>query len=261
MISISKAICLIAGAMLCAFGFAQSSLKQDPPFFPIVVRPDSPFKTSTFTNFKPEALPRIRFSYGQAVLEGAFGPVPTTIGQIPAFSASTSLKYNQFGVQAKYLRSNNDPNALADTMNIGAWWNPTDMQALLGVFNWQPTQSLLFTAGGSIYAPLSTQLDTGATATSSLFGIQYSPTKKVNVSVQYEELRRSPLSLGYAYAYAPNERWYTLGVGYKLNNQTSFKFFWQMSDVDLKNLGNVNPFNNNTAQRPGLISSQLSIKF
>lgn len=243
---------------LGVLAFAQEEGKVQPPFRPALLVPESPFRAATFGSLKPIQFPKVKFSYGQAIIESYF-----TMRNIPAtasFSAQTTVKLSKFAIGASYQRTGKNASGESDVENLGAWWNPSDIQAVTGRFQWSVAPNLDFEAGQSIYAPLTSALDTGANAQSTLFGVSYKPSDNFRMSLQYEDLKRSGASLAYAYAYAANERWYTLGLGYRLNERTNFRFFWQLSDVDLKS-GSLNLFNNTNAQRPGLVSTQLSIKF
>lgn len=261
MVHLRKAALTLTALLAAWVGFAQDSTKSAPPFQPVLSLSDSPLRAASFGIAKPINFQRVRFVYGQAIVEGRFGVQTPISGQPLAFSAGTDVRVGSVGINTTYQRNNAVANPSGESFNLGAWWNPTDMQALLTTLRWAANSTFTVEAGGSVYAPLSYRNDNAVAAQSTLFGVAYRPQKNLSLSLQYEELRRNPLSQGYAYSYAQNERWYTLGFGYKMGDRASFKFFWQLSDVDLKGLGTVNPFNNSTAQRPGLISTQVTFKF
>jgi polyhydroxyalkanoate synthesis regulator phasin len=172
---------------------------------------------------------------------------------------------DQYGLKGGYRYIEPNYAAPGDWGRIGLWWNPTDIKGPVaeGYFNFSKTLGLKAT--GEYY---------NGTGLSGGFLSNHDKVTRLTADLTYKFMTNASVDLGVesvdwtfsttahptTNGLKPYERWYSLGFGYDLSNNTMLKVMWQISDYNSKGQPGWTVFGQPTA-KGGLITTQLSIKF
>ncbi len=191
-----------------------------------------------------------------------------------AWYANVGLDSGRWGANVEYRSIDPLFAAPGDWGRIGMWWNPVDIEGIMGKahFNLSDDMRLVGTAEG--YRGRETDnsiLSHDDKLNRYTVGIEYKMSSNYDLALGVEDVRwdldsTNPMvplgSDGKA-----TERWYNLGFGWSLSDNAKLKFLWQVSDYKALQLpGFALPFGtfNNPGQnraKGGLITTQLSVKF
>ena len=199
-----------------------------------------------------------------------------------AWWASFSYQKEKWGAAAGYRQILPQFGAPGSWGRIGIWWNPTDIEGFF-VSGWTNlTDRVKIGARGDFYQGTNTTLQYPVNADGNISYDQVGLTNddKINrflVDLEYDFKNNWKLWLGAEFVdwklaardegigsdFKPRERWYNIGLDYKLSDKASWSIWWQISDYDSKGMPGFNPFINSQDQKAkgGWITSQLSIRF
>jgi len=179
-------------------------------------------------------------------------------GDLSWMGGNLSLKAGYRYIEPNYA-------APGDWGRIGIWWNPTDIKGPTAELGYNFTKTLALKATGEYYN--GTGLSGGFLSTSDKItrltadlGYKFMPGASVDLGIESVDWSLSTTAHTLTNGLKPYERWYTLGLGYDLSNNTMLKIMWQVSDYNSKGQPGFTVFGQPTA-RGGLITTQLSIKF
>ncbi len=189
-----------------------------------------------------------------------------------AANASIGLESGRWGASVGFRKIDPLFAAPGDWGRIGLWWNPVDIQGVQGSAHLNLSNDIRLVASG--------ESDTGTQETASVLsrkdkissfkgGLEYKMATNYNLSLGVEMVR---WSLDKASPLIPTgsngdiiERWYDLGFGWSLSDNSKLSFMWQVSDYKAREVPNFNlPFGVTGPQsvaKGGLITTQLSVKF
>jgi hypothetical protein len=189
-----------------------------------------------------------------------------------AYDVSAGFDVSKVGVSVGYRRIEPQFSAPGDWGRIGIWWNPTDIKGVNASAKFNVNDKLKLTAKGEFLTGTGTNLSDGnGLSTDDKINhynvdLDYKLGANGNVQLGYELVDWNLASRTGFNGGKPQERWYNIGFGYKLNELTKFSILWQISDYDGKgingfNLG-YNPSNTSDSKATGgLITTQITVKF
>jgi len=231
----------------------------------------------------------INYKFGDVMFRGGYSQSnlaqdsTTTLDEDNyAWWASFSYQKEKWGAAAGYRQILPQFGAPGSWGRIGIWWNPTDIEGFF-VSGWTNlTDRVKIGARGDFYQGTNTTLQYPVNADGNISYNQVGLTNddKINrflVDLEYDFKNNWKLWLGAEFVdwklaardegigsdFKPRERWYNIGLDYKLSDKASWSIWWQISDYDSKGMPGFNPFINSQDQKAkgGWITSQLSIRF
>lgn len=177
-----------------------------------------------------------------------------------AYWGGFSYGKDKWGLTAGYKQINPFFAAPGDWGRIGIWYNPSDIKGGYAKFNFDPSTGVKLTGAVDIL----TGTGKGGVLTTG------DKLNHYNVELGYK-LSGNDLTLGFedvewklaGTGLKPHERWYNIGVGFNLAENTKWSFLWQISDYDSKGAAGFNPFTGSaqTTAKGGVLSTQFSVKF
>lgn len=189
-----------------------------------------------------------------------------------AANASIGLESGRWGASVGYRKIDPLFAAPGDWGRIGLWWNPVDIQGVQGSAHLNLSNDIRLVASG--------ESDTGTQENSSVLsrkdkissfkgGLEYKMATNYNLSLGVEMVRWSLDKSSPLIPAGSNgdiiERWYDLGFGWSLSDNSKLSFMWQVSDYKAREVPNFDlPFGVTGPQsvaKGGLITTQLSVKF
>ena len=209
------------------------------------------------------------FHFGKIEVNGAYAKSDVRFNNTriisdnnAAWYANASYEADRWSVGAGYRRIESYYGAPGDWGRIGIWWNPTDIKGPRAHASFKLTPNLDLMGSGEFY--------TGVDANGSASLTTSDKINRYTVGLDYKFAPTSDVSLGYEQvewnlsgaAAKPLERWFNLGFGFHLSDNTKLSLMWQVSDYDSKSVAGFNPFGGaDTLGRGGLITTQISVKF
>lgn len=189
-----------------------------------------------------------------------------------AANAGIGLESGRWGASVGYRKIDPLFAAPGDWGRIGLWWNPVDIQGVQGSAHLNLSNDIRLVASG--------EADTGTQEKSSVLshkdkissikgGLEYKMATNYNLSLGVEMVRWSLDKNSPLIPVGSNgdivERWYDLGFGWSLSDNSKLSFMWQVSDYKAREVPNFDlPFGVTGPQsvaKGGLITTQLSVKF
>lgn len=175
-----------------------------------------------------------------------------------------AMENDKFGLNAGYAEIQPNFKSMGDWGRVGMWWNPNDVKGFTVGGHLNLTEALTLKAKGGFWTGI------GNTAGS------LRTNDKINnytADLNYQMSNGWDLNLGAEFvdwniagvAGKPRERWYNIGLGYKLSDAAKLSILWQISDYDGKGVAGFNPIAAggyaNTRASGNLITTQFSVKF
>lgn len=182
-----------------------------------------------------------------------------------AYGASVKFAQSGFDVNAGWRQVNPFFGAPGDWGRIGIWWNPTDIKGFhanvgtnFGGFGVKAGYQG-YTGTGKVTGGLSTSDKINALN----LDVTYKLSGAYDLSLGYENVEWDLKTAGNFTGGKPRERWYNIGLGMNIAENSRLSFLWQISDYDSKGVAGFNPFTNSASGRAkgGLLSTQFTLKF
>ena len=161
---------------------------------------------------------------------------------------------------------------------IGIWWNPSDIEGFWAKGHLNLTDALKLHGSAEFYNGSDTDI-AGSIGlleddeiTSFKINLSYEAGNNVTFWAGAEMVhwdlvaRAAPRGTGGGFLGGEtDERWYDVGVKYRMNDNSWWSIRWQISDYDGKGTSGMNPFpsffSSSTTAKGGYITSTLGIKF
>jgi hypothetical protein len=191
-----------------------------------------------------------------------------------AWYANVGLDSGRWGANVEYRSIDPLFAAPGDWGRIGMWWNPVDIEGIMGKAHFNLNDDLRLV--GTVEGYRGRETDNSILSHDDelrryTVGVEYKMASNYDLALGVEDVRwdldsSSPL-IPLGSDGKVTERWYNLGFGWSLSDNAKLKFLWQVSDYKaLQVPGFSLPFgtNNNPGQnraKGGLITTQLSVKF
>jgi hypothetical protein len=224
----------------------------------------------------------INFNIGSWMLNAGYSQSNVNLGDTAvidednaAWWASLGTKREKWGINFGYRRIEPQFGAPGSWGRIGIWWNPTDIEG--GWIKGHVSLNDRLSLHGSAEFYTGTETTIGGAVglmdddevTSLKLDLMFAVNDYVSLwfgaeAVDWDIAARSILDGGYAGG-SPEERWYNIGLNYRMSDKASWSIRWQFSDYDAKGTGGFNPFpsffSGDDRAKGGLITSTLGIRF
>ncbi len=172
-----------------------------------------------------------------------------------AWYAKLNFGAGNWGVYGGYERVEQNYVAPGDWGRLGLWYNPTDVEGFNAGIWLNVSPQFKISAHGKFLTGVTNATEDN-NYNSITAQIDYMMNSNWNLMASYEDVVFDIPNMA-----DPKQRWFTLGLGYNLSQNTMLKIRWQHSDLDnIQNFGFGLPGANNR-YRGGLISTQLSVRF
>jgi hypothetical protein len=178
-----------------------------------------------------------------------------------AWHVKAGYEADRWGLNAGYREIMPDFIAAGDWGRIGTWWNPTDIRGFHVGGHFDLTDALTLSANGEWYEGTSKasvrtagNLVTGDRINRYNIDLGYDFNESWNAMLGFEHVEGRGPTLTQVGG-RPFQRWYNIGLGWKMSDMASWKFMWQISEADTKTGVPGSKLGGN------LLTTQLSIKF
>lgn len=172
-----------------------------------------------------------------------------------AWFAKANYDGGNWGLYAGYERVEENYVAPGSWGRFGIWHNPNDVEGVMAGLWLNVSPQFKLSAKGKFYTGVSNATEDN-NYNSIIAQADFQLNSNWSVMASYEDV-----VFDLPVVADPKQRWFTLGLGYNLSNNSMLKIRWQHSDLDnMNNFGFGIPGGQNR-YRGGLISTQLSIRF
>lgn len=175
-----------------------------------------------------------------------------------AWHVKVGYEAERWGIGAGFREIMPDYIGAGDWGRIGTWWNPTDIRGFHVGGHFNLSDALTLSAKGEFYEGTNKQsirtannLVSGDKINRYVIGLDYTINESWGAMLGLENVDMRPNGGGAK----PFQRWYNIGLGWKMSDMAKVNFLWQISDADTRT---GLPGSRN---RGSLLTTQLSIKF
>lgn len=175
-----------------------------------------------------------------------------------AWHVKVNYETEKWGIGVGFREIMPDYMAAGDWGRIGTWWNPTDIRGFHVGGHFNLSEALTLGAKGEFYegtskasARTAANLVSGDKLNRYVIDLGYTINESWNAMLGLENVDFRPNGGGPK----PFQRWYNIGLGWKMSDMAKLNLLWQISDADTRT---GLPGSRN---RGSLLTTQLSIKF
>lgn len=228
----------------------------------------------------------VSFGIGDWMLNAGYSQSNVNLGESSvvdrdngAWWASFGTKRDNWGFTAGYRHIDPLFAAPGDWGRLGIWWNPSDIEGFFVKGHFGLNSRLMLHGAAEFYQGSDTSIGgfTGLLSDDEIRSFKLDLVYNMNDYVSFW-LGAEMVDWDLASRPAPpgtggggggfaggetEERWYNIGMRYRMTDKASFTIRWQISDYDSKGTLGMEPFgfSSDTRAKGGVITSTLGIKF